>query len=466
MIFNSIEFLFLFLPLALILYYLTPMKARDLTLLFLSVLFFSWGSPQYMALLAGSVLVNYGLTLVMDRVLVPGGRRSLFIVLVTFNLLVLFVFKYLGFFFTNLNGLLGTEFFAERLAQPLGISFFTFQVLSYVIDVYQQRFPATRNLFQLALYFLMFPQLASGPIMRWDEIHPQLGARLIRPALMADGAERFIIGLFKKVFIANTLAALWAIAKATAPGELSLLFAWVGLVAFTLYIYFDFSGYMDMAIGVANLFGFQLQENFDYPYIARSVGEFWRRWHMTLGRWFRDYLYIPMGGSRQGTRRYLLALFTVWFTTGLWHGAAWNFILWGLWFGLLILLEKYVLRGILERLPGALANAYTLLMVMLGWVLFDTTSLTHAAGYFGALLGRGAGLVDDAGIYYLYSYLPILVLAMVLTRPALAERLRRMKKRMNNARRGFFLASLGLLMVVSIAYLLNQSFSPSMYIGF
>lgn len=466
MIFNSIEFLFLFLPLALILYYLTPMKVRDLTLLILSVLFFSWGSPQYMALLTISVLVNFGLTLVMDRVLVPGGRRSLFIVLVTFNLLVLFVFKYLGFFFTNLNGLLGTEFFAERLAQPLGVSFFTFQVLSYVIDVYQKRFPAARNLFQLSLYFLMFPQLASGPIMRWDEIHPQLGSRLIRPALMADGAERFIIGLFKKVFIANTLGALWTIAKTTPTGELSLLFAWVGLVAFTLYIYFDFSGYMDMAIGVANLFGFQLQENFDYPYIARSVGEFWRRWHMTLGRWFRDYIYIPMGGSREGTLRYLLALFTVWFTTGLWHGAAWNFIVWGLWFGLLLFLEKFFLRGILEHLPGALANGYTLLMVMLGWVLFDTSSLGHAAGYFGALAGRGAGLIDDAGLYYLYSYLPVLVLAMILTRPAVFERLLRMKKRMNNARRGFFLVSLGMLMVVSIAYLLNQSFSPSMYIGF
>lgn len=466
MIFNSIEFIFLFLPLALIIYYLTPMKARNYTMLILSLLFFSWGSQEYLILIWTSVLVNYGLTRVMDRILVPSVRKTFFIGILTFNLLILFVFKYLGFFFTNINGLVGTQFFSERLAQPLGISFFTFQVLSYVIDVYKQRYEAEYSLPKLALYFLMFPQLASGPIMRWDELKPQMGQRMVRPQLMADGAERFTIGLFKKVFIANTLAALWNIAKTADPAGLSMLFAWVGIIAFTLYIYFDFSGYMDMAIGVANLFGFQLQENFDFPYVAKSISEFWRRWHMTLGRWFRDYIYIPMGGSRQGTAKLILALFTVWFTTGLWHGASWNFIFWGLYFGLLIFLERFVLKPILEKIPGFLANAYTLFMVILGWVLFDTTSLGHAKAYLGALFGQGAGLWDNQGIYYLYTYLPILILGIILSRPAIFLRFKQMKLQMNKSRRRFFLIGLLGLFIVSIAYILNQSFSPSMYIGF
>jgi alginate O-acetyltransferase complex protein AlgI len=442
------------------------MKARNYTMLILSLLFFSWGSQEYLILIWTSVLVNYGLTRVMDRILVPSVRKTFFIGILTFNLLILFVFKYLGFFFTNINGLVGTQFFSERLAQPLGISFFTFQVLSYVIDVYKQRYEAEYSLPKLALYFLMFPQLASGPIMRWDELKPQMGQRMVRPQLMADGAERFTIGLFKKVFIANTLAALWNIAKTADPAGLSMLFAWVGIIAFTLYIYFDFSGYMDMAIGVANLFGFQLQENFDFPYVAKSISEFWRRWHMTLGRWFKDYIYIPMGGSRQGTAKLILALFTVWFTTGLWHGASWNFIFWGLYFGLLIFLERFVLKPILEKIPGFLANAYTLFMVILGWVLFDTTSLGHARAYLGALFGQGAGLWDNQGIYYLYTYLPILILGIILSRPAIFLRFKQMKLQMNKSRRRFFLIGLLGLFIVSIAYILNQSFSPSMYIGF
>ena len=379
------------------------MNIRNGTMLILSIVFFAWGSPQYILLMGASILVNYSLVQLMDRIEIPAWRKTFFIGLVTFNLLILFVFKYLGFFFTNLNALTGTGFYAERLTQPLGISFYTFQVLSYVIDVYNKRFKATRKFLELALYFVMFPQLASGPIMRWDEMQPQFGPRLIRPALMAEGAERFIVGLFKKVFIANTLGALWSIAKGTDPAALSALYAWVGIAAFTLYIYFDFSGYMDMAIGVANLFGFQLQENFDFPYVAQSAAEFWRRWHMTLGRWFRDYIYIPMGGSREGMPRYLLALFAVWFTTGLWHGASWNFIIWGLYYGVLLLLEKLFLRRILEHLPPAVANLYTMLAVMIGWVLFDTTSLAHAVIYLRAMAGGGSGLYDNAGIYYLYT---------------------------------------------------------------
>lgn len=466
MIFNSINFIFLFLPLGLLIYYITPMKARNLTMLFLSVLFFAWGSPQYVALMAASVLINYFSVIIMDRIHIPVHRKTFFTGIVTFNILMLFVFNYLGFFFSSVNGLFGTDFYAERLVQPLGLSFYTFQVLSYIIDVYNQRFPAEVRLNRLALYFLMFPQLASGPIMRYDEIEPQLMPRPIKSGLMAHGAERFIIGLFKKVFLANTMGALWDIAKNTDPAQLSTLFAWVGILAFTLYIFFDFSGNMDMALGVANLFGFHLQENFDFPYSAKSVGEFWRRWHMTLGRWFRDYIYIPMGGSREGKLKYLLALFTVWFVTGLWHGASWNFIVWGLFYGVLILIEKLGLKKLLDKVHPIIANLYTMFMVIIGWVLFDTTSLDHAGSYFSAMAGGGSGLVDQAGIYYLYTHLLIFILGFILTRPGLSRRFARMKQYMNSSRRVFFTTGSMILFVISIAYLLNQSFSPSMYIGF
>lgn len=465
MIFNSIEFIFLFLPAAVVLYYLTPVKARNLMMLLLSGIFFSWGNPRYLGLMAICVLLNYSLTLLMDQILVMPARQLVLTAIVTFNLLILFVFKYLGFFFTTFNAAAGTSFYAEKLAQPLGLSFYTFQVLSYNIDVYTKKIPAEKNPVRIALYLLMFPQLASGPIMRFEEIAPQLKDRLVRPAQMADGAERFLLGLFKKVFIANTLSALWNIMKTADPAGLSALSAWVGIIAFSLYIYFDFSGYMDMAIGIAWLFGFQLKENFDFPYVARSIAEFWRRWHMTLGAWFRDYIYIPLGGSRQGVKRLILASTAVWLTTGLWHGASWNFVAWGAYYGIILLLERFFLKKLLSALPGGVANIWTLFLVIIGWVIFDTRSLGHAAAYLGAMAGV-FGWTDQTGIYYLYTYLPILILGIVLSRPAVFVHFGKLRRHMTPARGGAFLLGLGFLFVVSVAYLLNQSFSPSMYIGF
>ncbi|PKK39204.1 putative poly(beta-D-mannuronate) O-acetylase [Clostridiaceae bacterium JG1575] len=465
MIFNSIPFLIGFLPLSLLVYYLTPMKGRNVTLLLLSLFFFSWGSPQYLGLMAASVLVNYAGVRWMDGLAQKTPRKRLLVALVTFNLLILFVFKYLGFFFWNLNGLLGTQITVRQLVWPLGISFYTFQVLSYVLDVYKGQFPASKNLLQVALYFLMFPQLASGPIMRWDELSPQFAPRLIRPNLMADGAERFVVGLFKKVLVANSFWTLWQTVKGYDPSKMSALLAWVGILGFTFYIYFDFSGYMDMAIGTANLFGFQLQENFDFPYTSKSIGEFWRRWHMTLGRFFRDYLYIPMGGSREGTGRYLLALFTVWFTTGLWHGAAWHYILWGLWFGVLILVEHWGLKRVLGRIPSFFAHLYTMILVIIGWVFFALPNLSTAGAYLRAMAG-GGGLWDRTGFYYLYTYALLFLLAVALSTRAPQRVLRRMKYHMNPPRRVVFLLGLVLMLILSTAFILNQSYSPSMYIGF
>lgn len=463
MIFNSIPFLFVFLPLALILYYLTPMVARNYTLLFLSLFFYAWGSPEYFILLVVSILMNYGLVRLMSRVSKPGARSTWLTLILTWNLLWLVLFKYLGFAFQNINGLFGTEVFVESLVQPLGISFFTFQALSYALDVYRQKIPAESNLGKVALYLAMFPQIASGPIVRYEELSHQLKPRLVDLEGMSQGAVRFILGLFKKVFIANSLVGLWQGVKASP--DPSALSAWVGLLAFTFYIFYDFSGYMDMAIGLAGLFGFRLPENFKDPYLSRSVSEFWRRWHMTLGRWFRDYIYIPLGGSRQGLGRYLLAVAAVWFTTGLWHGPAWNFILWGLFFGLILVLEKFFLKGVLAKLPAWAAILYTMFLVMMGWVLFDTQSLGQAGAYLAALFGRH-GLTDKTGIYALYRHFLVFFLAWLLLFPRVRQSFHNLARRPSPRARLIHLALLAALFLLSVAYLLNQTYSPSMYIGF
>ncbi len=465
MIFNSIIYIFLFLPMALLVYYVTPMKWRNIVLLLLSLLFFSWGSPTYVGLLLISMGVNYLGVLKMASLKDTRHKRYFLTMLLTLNVLILLVFKYLGFFIINLNLLFGTGIYAEKLTQPLGLSFYTFQVLSYILDVYKGTERAERNPLKAALYFIMFPQLFSGPIMRYSEIKPQLAPRLIKLRVIAEGMERFIIGLFKKVFIANTLGALWTIVKATDPAVMSVLTAWVGIIAFTFYIYFDFSGYMDMAIGTANMFGFQLQENFNFPYISKSISEFWRRWHMTLGRWFRDYIYIPMGGSREGNFKLIINTLTVWAVTGLWHGASWNFVVWGVYMGIIILAEKFLLKDFLRRIPKAIASVYTMILIMVGWVIFDTPSLTYAGKYIKVLFGSGK-FIDNTGIYYLYTHLVIFLLGFFLSGPVIYERFAKLKRETNRSRNILFIAGLLLLFIVSVAYILNQSFSPSMYIGF
>lgn len=465
MIFNSIIYIFLFLPLSLIGYYITPVRFRHITLLILSLLFFSWGSFSYIVLMLLSVVFNYLAVIKMDSVKAQSGRKNFLTLLVTFNLLIIFVLKYLGFFVTNFNSVFGSGIFVEKLVQPLGISFYTFQVLSYVFDVYKKDIQAEKNPLKLALYFLMFPQLLSGPIMRYGELRPQMEPKLIKLSMVADGMERFVVGLFKKVFIANTLGGLWTTIKGMDPGSLSVLTSWVGIIAFTLYIYFDFSGYMDMALGTANMFGYKLQENFDFPYISRSVSEFWRRWHMTLGRWFRDYIYIPMGGSRNGNVSLVINTMTVWTVTGLWHGASWNFVIWGIYLGVVILLEKFVIGDFLLKLPKVISNIYTMIMIMIGWVLFDTPSLGYAGAYIKVLFGGGK-LFDSMGIYSLYTYLVIFILAVVLSGPAIYNRFNFIKYRMTNLRRVILLAGLSIMFAISVAYVLNQTFSPSMYIGF
>jgi len=394
MVFASPIFLFLFLPLTLAAYFVLPRSWRNGVLLVASLGFYAWGEAPYLLLVLASVAFNYILGTAISRATSTSRRRSWLAVAVTGNLGLLAVFKYANFAVANVNALAPilaiTPLAVAAIPLPLGISFFTFHAISYVVDVYKRNAEAERNLPRFALYILLFPQLIAGPIIRWRDIAAQLRAREARLADFSYGARRFVLGLGKKVLIANPLGATADRIFALAAGDLTTPLAWLGIVCYTLQIYFDFSGYSDMAIGLMRMFGFRILENFNYPYIARSVREFWRRWHISLSNWFRDYLYIPLGGNRRGERRAYANLVLVFVLCGLWHGASWPFVLWGAWHGLFLVVERAGLERLLAR-SGPFTHLYTLLAVMGGWVLFRCETLTQAGHYYAALAGFANG---------------------------------------------------------------------------
>jgi alginate O-acetyltransferase complex protein AlgI len=405
MLFSSPVFLFRFLPLLLLLYLVSPRSLRNLLLLVASLLFYAWGEQGYVVVLLASITVNYGLGLWLDRL--PRGRiaNAVLCLAVLVNLGLLGTFKYANFFADNLNRvLLRLQLGPIRLEPvhlPLGISFFTFQVLSYVIDVYRREVRALANPLDYALYIAFFPQSIAGPIVRYHEVAGQLLDRLVTRENFAEGVRRFILGLGKKMLLANTLAGPADLIFALRPDELTTPLAWLGVVCYALQIYFDFSGYSDMAIGLGLMFGFRFPENFNYPYIARSVTEFWRRWHISLSTWFRDYLYIPLGGNRCRPARLYANLLTVFFLCGLWHGASWHFLAWGLFHGVFLVLERLGLGKVLAAVGAPLAHLYTLLVVLAGWVLFRVEGLAQAPFFFRALAGGGVASSDapPLGIY-------------------------------------------------------------------
>ncbi len=394
MVFASPIFLFLFLPLTLAAYFALPRAWRDGVLLVASLAFYAWGEAPYLLLVLFSVAFNYLLGTAISRATSASRRRGWLAVAITGNLGLLAVFKYANFAVANVNALAPilaiTPLAVAAIPLPLGISFFTFHAISYVVDVYKRNADAERNLPRFALYILLFPQLIAGPIIRWRDIAAQLRARDQRLADFSYGVRRFVLGLGKKVLIANTLGATADRIFALPAGDLTTPLAWLGIVCYTLQIYFDFSGYSDMAIGLMRMFGFRILENFNYPYIARSVREFWRRWHISLSNWFRDYLYIPLGGNRRGERRAYANLVLVFALCGLWHGASWPFVLWGAWHGLFLVAERAGVERLLARI-GPLAHLYTLLAVMGGWVLFRCETLTQAGHYYAALAGFADG---------------------------------------------------------------------------
>jgi alginate O-acetyltransferase complex protein AlgI len=395
MVFSSLLFLFLFLPVVLTVYLLLPgLKARNAWLLLVSLVFYAWGELGFILLLLVSTLVNFGLGLWVERCEKTSERKVAVAVAVVVNVGFLAWFKYAGLVVASLDVLL--KFFGAsplpvpHLALPIGISFFTFHALSYVIDIYRRKWPAARNPCDTALYIFFFPQLVAGPILRWNAIAPQLQSRAVSRAMLAEGARRFVGGLAKKMIVADAVAVPADQIFALPPDQLSAPVAWLGVVCYTIQIYFDFSGYSDMAVGMGKMFGFQFLENFQFPYTAQSIRDFWRRWHISLSTWFRDYVYIPLGGNRVSAARNHLNLVAVFFLCGLWHGASWTFVAWGLCHGIFLVLERTTWGAVLDQLPRPLRHLYTLFIVMMCWVLFRADSFSVAAHYFGALFGAGA----------------------------------------------------------------------------
>lgn len=465
MLFSSIPFLYYFLPLVLAVYFLTPARFRNAVLLLASLIFYAWGEPKYVLLMLASILSGYGFGLLQERYRGQKGAKLVCGLSVAVSLSFLLYFKYADFFLENFNAATGLGVPLLRIALPIGISFYTFQIISYTVDVYRGE-PAQKNLIHLAAYVAMFPQLIAGPIVRYSDIAQQLEHRSHSTALAAEGVRRFLIGLGKKILIANQLGELCSVFRAS--DEKSVLFYWLYAVAFALHIYFDFSGYSDMAIGLGKVFGFHFLENFNYPYISASITEFWRRWHMSLGTWFRDYVYIPLGGNRVGRARQLLNILVVWMLTGFWHGAAWNFVVWGLMFAVLLIMEKlWLLKPLSKCRP--LAHLYVVFFVVISFVIFNAENMGQALSDIGGLFGAGGiPLVSAEAVYCLRSFALVLILAVLGATPLLRNGLVRLSQyptagKILNALEPF---TLFILLLVMTGYLVDGSFNPFLYFRF
>lgn len=470
MIFSSIFFIFAFLPIVLIIYYLVPFKVKNLVLLLASLIFYAWGEPIYVVLMLFSIAINYVSGLEIENHMEQGDMRKAKFACVTsvvVNILILGFYKYFGFLMDNLNAILPVDISYTKLALPIGISFYTFQTMSYVIDVYRGKVEAQHNIITFGAYVSMFPQLIAGPIVRYSDVEKQLMNRTLSLEKFGDGVRWFIQGLGKKVLIANYMGSVHEAILALGASQTSMLTAWIGCFAYTMQIYFDFGGYSDMAIGLGKMLGFDFMKNFNYPYTAKSISDFWRRWHISLSSWFKEYVYIPLGGNRGSMLMCIRNLMIVWALTGLWHGAAWNFIFWGLYYGGILILEKYVFKEKLEQLPAAVQHIYTMVLVMFGWVLFFAPSLGRAISYMGTMIGiGGAGIVDWTGFYYLKSSLVIGVFAVVASTPFIHIRFSKWMR----AKEGYkhllaILVHVGIFLICT-AYLVNATYNPFLYFRF
>lgn len=470
MIFSSIFFIFAFLPIVLILYYLVPFRAKNLVLLIFSLIFYAWGEPIYVLLMILNILINFFSGLEMEGFIKEGDMRKAkyaCIVTTVANFLVLGFYKYYGFLIENLNAVLPVDIPYKALALPIGISFYTFQTMSYVIDVYRGKVEAQHDVIAFGAYVTMFPQLIAGPIVRYSDVEKQLRRRRISVEKFGYGAMWFLQGLGKKVLIANNIGSVYESIAALGPSQTSVLTAWIGCFAYTMQIYFDFGGYSDMAIGLGKMLGFDFIKNFDYPYISKSITEFWRRWHISLSSWFKEYVYIPLGGNRVGTQKAIRNLMIVWCLTGLWHGAAWNFIFWGLYYGIILCIEKYILKGALERLPGAMQHIYTMFFVMIGWVLFFSPSLGSAVSYIGTMFGiGGSGLADMTGFYYLKSSLLLGIIAGILSTPFVYRHFSVLLTAKEKYRQVICAAVYTGIFLICTAYLVNATYNPFLYFRF
>ena len=467
MLFSSIPFLYYFLPLVLAVYFLVPRSAKNAVLFASSLLFYAWGEPRFCVFMLLSIAQGYVFGRLIEKNRKHTRRSKLFLTAsVCLSLGLLGYCKYADFFISGLNAVTGASIKLLHVALPIGISFYTFQILSYVVDVYRGSVPAQKSFLKLGTYIAMFPQLIAGPIVRYAEIAPQLDSRQTTLEDVSSGACRFVIGLSKKVLLANVLYEL--ITAFQQSRDLSVLYFWLYAVSFALQLYFDFSGYSDMAIGLGRIFGFRFSENFNYPYISASVTEFWRRWHISLGSWFRDYVYIPLGGNRVSKAKWLRNILVVWMLTGLWHGASWNFVLWGLGFAVLLVAEKLVYGRLLQR-THVLKHVYTLLLVTLSFVLFNADSVSEAVSQLGAMFGAGGlPLVSTEGVYYLKSYAGTFLFAAIGATPLVSNAISRFGKTRFGAQALTVLQPLVMLALLAActAFLVDGSFNPFLYFRF
>lgn len=470
MVFSSIPFLFYFLPLCLLVYFLLPKNARNTVLFVFSLIFYAWGEPVYVVLMLFSTVLDYCCGRMIHKHRGTKKAKAALLVSVIVNLSLLAVFKYSDFLIESVNGLLGTGIPLPHLPLPIGISFYTFQTMSYSIDLYRGETDVQKNILSFGAYVALFPQLIAGPIVRYKTVARELDSRRENLDDFGSGIHRFIIGLGKKVLLGNSIGMVWDTLSAAAPGEQTVLGAWLGILCYAFQIYFDFSGYSDMAIGLGRMFGFHFDENFDYPYCSQSITEFWRRWHISLGTWFREYVYIPLGGNRKGVPRQILNIAVVWLLTGIWHGASWNFLLWGVYYAVLLIAEKLFLLKLLQRLPRLLRHLYALLMILIGWVIFAFDQIGAGLAYLGRMFGMGGiPMVDNRSLFLLLTN-TILLIVLILASTPLPKRLMEKAGQALSARpalRGIavslFTAAVFLLVT---AYLVDGSYNPFLYFRF
>ena len=457
MVFSGLPFLFFFLPLTLAAYFLVPLKFKKVVLLIFSIIFYAWGEPVYVLLMLLSIAVNFAMALFAYQKKLP------LIIAIVYNLAMLGVFKYAGLFLTTISNLTGIYISDPGLELPIGISFYTFQAMSYVIDVYRGDVKATKNPIDFGAYLSMFPQLIAGPIVRYKTIEKELKDPAISIENFSKGISRFVVGLGKKVLLANSIGRVWTQISHVGKDDLSMATAWIGIAAFTLQIYFDFSGYSDMAIGMGRMLGFSFLENFDHPYESKSITEFWRRWHMSLGTWFREYVYYPLGGSKKGQGRQLFNIFIVWMLTGFWHGASWNFLLWGVYYAVLLFIEKLWLLKKLEKAPKALSTIYTLFFVALGWAVFSWQDIWDVQGFFASMAGFGGrGIADPSTFYFIRSYVILFLIAAVGS-TTLPKRL--WGRFTKNAAVPLYIFEAAVC-VLSVACLVSDTYNPFLYFRF
>jgi len=467
MLFSSVTFVYYFLPVVIALYFIVPRRFKNVVLLVASLFFYFWGEPIYLFLMIGSIISGYVHGILIERFRGTKWSKVALISSIVVSLALLGVFKYSDFFIDTVNSLFGSNLTLLRLALPVGISFYTFQIISYTVDLYRGEISAQRNILKLATYIALFPQLTAGPIVRYATVEKDLDHRKFSLSGVADGITRFTIGIGKKILLANTIGQLVEVFKTSS--EQNVLFFWLYAIGFPLQLYYDFSGYSDMAIGLGRIFGFNFPENFNYPYISKSISEFWRRWHMTLGQWFRDYVYIPLGGSRVSTLKWVRNVFIIWALTGLWHGAGWVFALWGLIFAVVLLLEKLVYGKALSKAPAPIAHFYTMLIFILSLIILDSFTLSDAMMRIGGLFGIGGySLYGDISLYYLRSYAVLIIIGIIGSTPLPKRLIERIKSVPSGNKAIKWVTPLFVIVILILvtAYLVDGSFNPFIYFRF